>query len=181
MDTTNHNERVVFAGGCFWCTEAIFARLRGVRAVAPGYAGGTTGYPDYAQVSSGTTGHAETVEITYDPSEIAFRDLLTVFFATHDPTTRDRQGDDVGTQYRSAIFYTTPEQREATLAFIAELSEESPAPIVTEVRRLERFYHAEDHHQRYYEEHRDEPYCQLVIRPKLDKLDAQFKALMKQP
>lgn len=181
METTSHNERVVFAGGCFWCTEAIFVGLRGVRAVAPGYAGGTVERPGYEQVSSGTTGHAECVEITYDPSEIAFRDLLMVFFATHDPTTKDRQGDDVGTQYRSAIFYTAEEQREAVRAFIAELGKESPAPIVTEVRRLERFYHAEDYHQRYYEEHQGEPYCQMVIRPKLDKLDAQFKALMKQP
>jgi peptide-methionine (S)-S-oxide reductase len=179
MKTTEQNERVVFAGGCFWCTEAIFAGLNGVQSVAPGYAGGMVEHPSYEQVSSGTTGHAEAVEIEYDPTKIGFRDLLTVFFATHDPTTKDRQGNDVGTQYRSVVFFTTEEQREAAEAFIAELSKESPVPIVTEVRRLERFYHAEDYHQRYYEEHRGESYCQVVIRPKLEKLQAKFSALLR--
>ncbi len=178
-ETINRNERAVFAGGCFWCTEAIFSGLKGVRSARPGYTGGTKIDPTYEEVSLGTTGHAEAVEIGYDPDEIGYDDLLTVFFATHDPTIRDKQGNDIGPQYRSAIFYTTEEQRRQAEAFIAELSKESPAPIVTEVRRLERFYHAEDYHQRYYEEHQGEPYCQLVIRPKLDKLQAKFKSLMR--
>lgn len=173
-------ETAVFGGGCFWCTEAIFLELTGVQTVFPGYAGGTTKHPSYDEVASGQTGHAEVIKIDYDPSRISFRDLLTVFFASHDPTSRNRQGNDVGTQYRSVIFYTTPEQAVIAKQFVAELSASfADKPIVTEIVPLDVFWPAEDYHERYYANHVDEPYCQLVINPKLEHLREQFKALIK--
>jgi peptide-methionine (S)-S-oxide reductase len=176
-------QTAVFGGGCFWCTEAVFLMLRGVAAVEPGYAGGTTKNPTYEEVSTGRTGHVECIKITYNEREIAYRDLLTVFFASHDPTSRDRQGNDVGPQYRSAVFYTMPEQGKEALAFVAELSavpEESGKPIVTEIAPLETFWPAEDYHRKYYENHKDAPYCQLVIDPKVDKIRIQFEKLLKE-
>ncbi len=174
-------EIAVFGGGCFWCTEAIFSRLRGVLSVMPGYAGGTTKDPTYEEVSTGETGHAESLRITYDPSQISFNDLLTVFFATHDPTTRNRQGNDVGTQYRSAVFYATEEQKEETETFIKKLEASDPKgkPVVTEVAPLGPFYEAEDYHRNYFETHRGVPYCELIIEPKVEKLQKEFADLLK--
>lgn len=168
----------VFGGGCFWCTEAVFQSLKGVEDVKPGYAGGTLPNSTYDQVCTGKTGHAEATKITFDPSEITYNDLLTVFFATHDPTTLNRQGADVGTQYRSAIFFTTPEQEVEAKKFIKKLNQSGPK-IVTEVTPLSEFYFAEDYHQNYYEAHKDEPYCVAVISPKLEKLQEKFSELLK--
>lgn len=176
---TQANTRVaVFGGGCFWCTEAIFNELKGVASVMPGYAGGTTKNPTYEEVSSGTTGHAEVTRIEYDSTHVPYDDLLTVFFATHDPTTLNRQGADVGTQYRSAVFYTTEEQRQKAEAFIEKLNE-SGEKVVTEVVPLDTFYAAEDYYQKYYEKNASAPYCQIVISPKLEKLEKQFSELLK--
>jgi peptide-methionine (S)-S-oxide reductase len=174
-------ETALFGGGCFWCTEAIFKMLRGVESVEPGYAGGTTSKPTYEQVSSGRTGHAEVTKVTFDPSQISFKDLLTVFFVSHDPTSLNRQGNDVGTQYRSAVFYTTPEQKRVTEEYIAELTASDPKgkPIVTEVVPLDTFWPAEDYHKNYYATHKDAPYCQLVIDPKVDKIREKFETLLK--
>ncbi len=171
----------VFGGGCFWCTEAVFKMLRGVVSVLPGYAGGKTENPTYEQVCSGTTGHAEVTRVEYDPSAISYSDLLTVFFASHDPTTKDRQGNDVGTQYRSVIFYTIPEQKRGAEAFVKELNASSSAgkPIVTEVAPLDHFYSAEDYHQDYFARNKDKPYCIAVINPKLKKVKEHFSQLLK--
>ncbi|HEY5220651.1 MAG TPA: peptide-methionine (S)-S-oxide reductase MsrA [Candidatus Paceibacterota bacterium] len=170
----------VFAGGCFWCTEAVFEELRGVISVMPGYTGGTVPNPTYEAVCTGETGHAEATRIIYDPSKIKYHDLLTVFFATHDPTTLNRQGNDVGTQYRSAIFYDTPAQKVAAEKFIAELNASDPngKPIVTEVVPLDRFYEAEDYHRQYFKNHPEKGYCQLIIEPKVVKLQKQFADLL---
>jgi len=167
---------VVFAGGCFWCTEAVFQMLRGVKSVTPGYAGGSAADPTYEEVSAGKTGHAEAVRVEYDPAAVSFRDLLTVFFATHDPTTPNRQGADVGTQYRSAIFYTDAQQRAEAEAFIRNLNESSElgAPIITEVSPLEAFYPAEEYHRDYYGRNKGQPYCQVVINPKLVKMQERL-------
>ncbi|HUZ92490.1 MAG TPA: peptide-methionine (S)-S-oxide reductase MsrA [Candidatus Paceibacterota bacterium] len=177
----NKTQVVVFAGGCFWCTEAIFRELKGVVSVMPGYAGGTTKNPTYEQVCTGKTGHAEATHIEYDPSKILFGDLLTVFFATHDPTTMNRQGNDVGTQYRSAVFYVTPEQKTETEKFITELAASDPSgkPVVTEVAPLDAFYPAEDYHRNYYKKNSFQPYCQLIIEPKVEKLQNKFAELLK--
>lgn len=171
----------VFGGGCFWCTEAVFAELRGVYSVMPGYAGGSTKNPTYEQVCSGTTGHAEVVKIEFDPAQITFKDLLTVFFATHDPTTLNRQGNDVGTQYRSTVFYANVEQRREAEAFISELNGSNTfgRPVVTTVEPLWEFYEAEEYHREYYAKNPYQPYCQFTIPPKLDKLRKQFAALLK--
>lgn len=171
-------ETVVFGGGCFWCTEAVFESLKGVRAVLSGYAGGTVANPTYEQVSAGTTGHAEVISIEYDSTVIPFSDLLTVFFATHDPTTLNRQGADVGTQYRSVVFYTTPAQKTATEAFISKLNESGPK-VVTEVKPLDTFYPAEQYHRQYYKNNQSAPYCAVVINPKLEKLKQRFNQLLK--
>jgi peptide-methionine (S)-S-oxide reductase len=174
-------ETVVFGGGCFWCTEAVFKALRGVSSVMPGYAGGQTENPTYERVSSGNTGHAEVTRIEFDSGQIKFMDLLTVFFATHDPTTLNRQGNDVGTQYRSIILYTTPEQKERSEKFIADLdSEYKDHPVVTEVRPLEKFYEAESYHKDYFANNPDKAYCQLVINPKVEKVQAKFAELLKE-
>lgn len=178
---TNNNEIAVFGGGCFWCTEAVFKMLRGVISVAPGYAGGHTENPTYEDVSSGTTGHVEVIRIVYDPSKIAFKDLMTVFFGSHDPTTIDRQGNDIGTQYRSVIFYTTPKQRKEAENFIKELNDSNTAgaPIITPVEPLEKFYDAEDYHKDYYTRNSGVAYCQVVINPKLEKVQEKFADLLK--
>ena len=171
----------VFGGGCFWCTEAVFDELRGVKSVVSGYAGGSTKNPTYEEVCGGRTGHAEVIKIEFDPGEIAFKDLLTVFFASHDPTTLNRQGNDVGTQYRSAIFYATEEQKREAEAFIKELNDSKAfgKPVVTTLEPLGEFYEAEDYHQKYYANNPYQPYCQYMIPPKLNKLHKQFGALLK--
>jgi peptide-methionine (S)-S-oxide reductase len=178
------NEIAVFGGGCFWCTEAVFEGLKGVFSVMPGYTGGpSTGSgqaPTYEEVCSGTTGHAEVIRIEFNPAEIAYSDLLTVFFATHDPTTRNRQGNDVGTQYRSVIFYTSDGQKKKAAQFIKELDASDPKgkPVVTELEPLKDFYAAEEYHRRYYRNNTTEPYCQVVISPKLSKLKERFHELL---
>jgi peptide-methionine (S)-S-oxide reductase len=174
-------EIAVFGGGCFWCTEAVFGQLTGVVSVMPGYAGGTIANPTYEQVCTGKTGHAEVTRVEYDPAQISFHDLLVVFFATHDPTSLNRQGADVGTEYRSVIFYTTDEQKRETEALIEELNNSDSAGkrIVTEVVPLKAFYQAEDYHQEYYRNNSLAPYCQIVIDPKLRKLHKEFSALLK--
>ncbi|MDZ4284348.1 MAG: peptide-methionine (S)-S-oxide reductase MsrA [Patescibacteria group bacterium] len=179
---TSSTNRAVFAGGCFWCTEAVFKMLKGVKNVTPGYAGGQTPDPTYEEVVEGATGHAETIRIEYDPAMISFPDLLTVFFATHDPTTPNRQGNDVGTQYRSAIFYTDKSQKEEAERFIAELNRSSVKgePIVTEVTPLDQFYAAEDYHRDYYAKNKAQSYCQIVINPKLEKVQEKFGELLKE-
>lgn len=179
---TQKNDIAIFGGGCFWCTEAIFDELRGVASVMPGYMGGTVKDPTYEQVSTGETGHAEVTRVEYDPARISFHDLLTVFFATHDPTSLNRQGNDVGTQYRSAVFYASPEQKKETEAFIKELEASDPGgrPIVTEVMPQDIFYEAEDYHRKYFENHRGASYCEFIIEPKVEKLQKQFAALLKE-
>jgi peptide-methionine (S)-S-oxide reductase len=174
-------KNAVFANGCFWCTEAVFSSLKGVHSVVSGYTGGTIAHPSYEQVSNGTTGHAEAIQITYDPAIISYEDLLAVFFNTHDPTTLNRQGNDVGTQYRSGIFYADEDQKKQALSLIKELNETHAydKPVVTEVMPLGEFYPAEDYHRDYYALHKDQPYCQLIIAPKLEKLQKRFSALLK--
>ena len=165
-------ETATFAGGCFWCTEAIFQRLKGVIKVVPGYTGGDKENPTYEEVSSGRTSYAETIQITFDPEIITFEKLLEVFFATHDPTTVNRQGSDIGTQYRSVIFYQNDAQKETAEKFIHP-------PIVTKIESATTFYPAEDYHKNYYENHKDTSYCQLVIDPKIQKLYREFKEDLK--
>lgn len=176
----NKKEVAVFAGGCFWCTEAVFEDLKGVIAVMPGYAGGHTENPTYEQVCGGSTGHAEVIRIEFDPSKIPYADLLTVFFATHDPTTKDRQGADVGSQYRSAIFYATEAQKKDAEEFIAKLNEGPGPKAVTEIAPLGAFYPAEEYHREYYRNNTSAPYCQVVINPKLEKVKEKFHQLLKQ-
>jgi peptide-methionine (S)-S-oxide reductase len=174
-------ETAVFGGGCFWCTEAVFTMLRGVSSVLPGYAGGHTESPTYMRVSEGDTGHAEVIKIDYDPAEVSFRTLMTVFFGSHDPTTLNRQGADVGTQYRSIILATTPQQEKEAREFIAELNASSTtgAPIVTEVAPLTKFYEAENYHKDYYANNKEtNRYCEVVINPKLEKVQKEFAALL---
>lgn len=176
-----NSETIYFGGGCFWCTEAVFSMIKGVESVTPGYIGGTTSNPTYEEVCSGKTGHAEAVRIVYDPSITKPDDLLTVFFATHDPTTLNRQGADVGTQYRSAIFYENENQRVTCQNFINELnkSSENGSPIVTELTKADVFYEAENYHQEYFAKHPEAPYCQVVINPKLEKVQKNFANLLK--
>jgi len=173
-------EIAVFGGGCFWCTEAVFKMLRGVTSVEPGYAGGTTKNPTYEEVSRGDTNHAEVIRVEYDPEQIEYRDLLTVFFASHDPTTLNRQGNDVGTQYRSVIFFNNQEQQKQATAFIAELNASSAGGdrVVTQVEPFRGYYSAELYHEDYFAHHKDEMYCQLVINPKLEKVQKEFAGLL---
>ena len=181
MDSGPTSKQVaVFGGGCFWCTEAVFESLKGVVSVMPGYAGGQIKNPTYEEVCSGKTGHAEVIRIEYDPA-VSFRELLTVFFSTHDPTTLNRQGNDVGTQYRSVIFYTTEEQQREAEAFLKELadSREFSKPVVTQVQPLDTFYPAEDYHHQYYRRNTNQPYCQFIITPKMGKLKEHFDRLLK--
>ena len=167
-------------GGCFWCTEAVFQRVRGVENVLSGYSGGTVpGKPTYREICSGRTGHAEVVRILFDPSVITFRDLLLIFMGTHDPTTLNRQGADVGTQYRSVIFYHDAQQQEVAEKVLDELQAYFEAPIVTEVSPLINFFEAEEDHQNFYNSHTTQGYCQYVISPKLEKLRAHFASFLK--
>lgn len=170
-------QTAVLAGGCFWCLEPVFASLRGVLTVIPGYAGGAVANPTYEQVCTGRTGHAESVEITYDPSGIGYRDLLTVFFSVHDPTTRNRQGHDVGPQYRSVIFYLNESQREEAQQFLDALTPERTwdgPEVVTELQALDRFYPAEDDHRQYFQRNPAQGYCQVVIAPKMERFRNRF-------
>ena len=174
-------QTATLAGGCFWCLEAVFDNLQGVTDVVSGYAGGTTINPTYKQVCTGTTGHAEVVQIHFDPDVITFKDLLEVFFSIHDPTTLNRQGADVGEQYRSAIFYHTTEQKQTAEQVIRELSEEKiwPDPIVTEVTPIATFYPAEDYHQEYFANNPEQGYCQMVVSPKVAKFRKKFASRLK--
>lgn len=169
-------EKATFGAGCFWCVEAIFQNLEGVTQVVSGYTGGQVENPTYNQVCSGTTGHAEVTQITYDPKIISFTELLEIFWKTHDPTTLNRQGNDVGSQYRSAVFYHNQDQKEESEKMLAQLeaSQVWPNPIVTEIGPIETFYLAEDYHQNYFNEHGEQPYCQVVIKPKIQKLENLF-------
>ncbi len=174
-------QRATFGGGCFWCTEAVFVELRGVHTVESGYAGGQVPNPSYDAVCSGRTGHAEVIQVTYDPAIVSYRDLLEIFFATHDPTTLNRQGGDSGTQYRSVVFYHDDAQKREAESVIAELTARHAfdARIVTEVAPLTTFYAAESYHQDYYARNGRQPYCQVVIAPKLAKFRQKYAALRK--
>jgi len=174
-------ETATIAGGCFWCLEAVFERLRGVERVVSGYTGGG-GPASYREVCSGRTGHAEAIQVTYDPGQLSYRDVLEMFFAFHDPTTRDRQGPDEGSQYRSAIFFASPEQERVARELIAALTEQKvfPAPIVTEVTAQDTFHAAEDYHQGYYRQNPEQPYCRAMIAPKVAKLRAKFASRLRE-
>ncbi len=176
----NAMQLATFGGGCFWCTEAIFQQLKGVEKVVSGYSGGSApGKPTYREICSGLTGHAEVIQITFDPSVIPFEDLLRIHLHTHNPTTLNRQGADVGTQYRSVVFYHNEEQRKLTERVISEEQAAFDAPIVTEISPLDIFYEAEDYHQNYYNNNQTQGYCSFVISPKLQKLRQQYAARLK--
>ena len=172
--TAQRQEIATLGGGCFWCLDAVLRDLRGVRRVITGYTGGQVADPSYELVCTGTTGHAEVVQVTYDPDAISFGDLLEVFFTTHDPTTLNRQGGDVGTQYRSAIFYHSPEQKATAEEVLAQVQRIWSDPIVTEVSPFDTFYPAEDSHQDYYRNNQSQPYCQIVIAPKVARARKEF-------
>ena len=174
-------ESATFGGGCFWCTEAIFERVKGVVSAESGYSGGNTANPDYKQVTSGLTGHAEVVKITYDPGQVSYAELLEIFFKTHDPTTLNRQGADVGTQYRSIVLYHSEEQRIMAEKVVLALGEEHiwSDPIVTTIEPFETFYSAEAYHQEYYENNPNMGYCRVVINPKVEKFEKLFKEKLK--
>lgn len=172
-------EQATFAGGCFWCTESVFKQIDGVTDVVSGYAGGHVADPSYEAVCRGETGHAECVQLTYDPEKVGYEDLLAVHFTTHTPTTKDREGNDVGTQYRSAVFYHDETQRETVDAFIEEVQPGYDSDIVTEVEPLETFYPAEEYHQDYFENHPNQSYCQLTIPPKIKKLEETHEELLR--
>ncbi|WP_404298814.1 peptide-methionine (S)-S-oxide reductase MsrA [Alicycliphilus denitrificans] len=169
-------QTITLGGGCFWCTEAVFDRVRGVTDVQSGYANGDVAEPSYEQVCSGTTGHAEVVRVTFDPAQIGVREILEIFFATHDPTTPNRQGNDVGTQYRSAIFYTDPAHRQAAEELLRELAQGGPwgAPVVTQLQELLTYWPAEDYHQDYFAKHPGQGYCAFVVGPKVEKFRKTF-------
>jgi peptide-methionine (S)-S-oxide reductase len=184
MDMEANLQAATLAGGCFWCLEAVFDELKGVVSVESGYSGGVVGHPSYRDVCTGRTGHAEAVRVTFAPEVLSYRDLLHVFFAVHDPTTLNRQGADVGTQYRSAIFYHDEEQKLAAERVIRELNEQHiwERPIVTELAELQNFYTAEDYHQEYFANNPYQPYCMAVVAPKVAKFRKQFvDRLKKQP
>src|SRR5262249_45433178 len=170
-----------FASGCFWCTEAVFQRLKGVHSVISGYSGGSVKNPTYKQVSTGTTGHAEAIQVTYDPAAVSYEDLLEIFWQTHDPTTQDRQGNDVGPQYRSTIFYHTDVQERLASEYKKKLANSGAfdGPIVTQIVPFTEFFRAEDYHQNYYNQHWQQPYCRVVIGPKLAKLKKVFEHKLK--
>ncbi len=170
-------QQATFGNGCFWCTEAIFTELKGVKSVKSGYSGGHVENPTYKAVCTGETGHAEVVRIEFDAEEISFEEILEVFWKTHDPTTLNRQGNDVGTQYRSVVFYHDEEQKKIAEAYKSQLSEAKiwPDPIVTEISKFEKFYPAEDYHDQYLASHGNEPYCAFVVRPKVEKFRKAFK------
>ena len=175
-DKENKLQKTTLGGGCFWCTEAIFKELKGIVDIKPGYSGGDVKNPSYKEVCTGNTGHAEVVQITYDPALINFSEILEVHFKTHDPTTLNRQGADVGSQYRSAVFYHTKDQKYTALQIIDQLDKEKiyENPIVTEVIPFEAFYEAEDYHHNYFEQNKNQPYCRFIISPKLDKFKKLF-------
>ncbi|MFA5051568.1 MAG: peptide-methionine (S)-S-oxide reductase MsrA [Patescibacteria group bacterium] len=177
----NNSQLATFAGGCFWCTEAIFKNLKGVIALTPGYTGGIMPHPTYEQVSTGTTGHAEAVQIVFDPATITYEALLNVFFATHDPTTPDRQGNDIGPQYRSVIFYHDDTQRLTAETYIKKLSDGKTfsQPIVTQIKPFNEFFPAEEYHRDYMTKNPNQPYCQITINPKISKLKEKFISLLK--
>lgn len=182
MEKEIMTEVATLAGGCFWCTEAVFLELKGVQKVVSGYIGGKTVNPTYKEICQGDTGHAEAIQITFDSNVISFGELLELFFATHDPTTLNRQGNDVGTQYRSEIFYHNEEQREISEDFIRFLTQEAvfDKPIVTKVSPASTFYDAEEYHQNYYNQNRMQGYCAFVIAPKIDKVRTYFKDKLKE-
>jgi len=175
------NEKIILAGGCFWCTEAVFSLLDGIKKITPGYIGGNTKNPTYEEVCTGTTNHAEAIEVEYDSKVISTVDILRVFFATHDPTTLNRQGADKGTQYRSAIFYKNEAQKELAKNYMESLTEEEvyPNPIVTELVPASTFYEAEEKHKEYYAENPTQAYCSMVIAPKLDLVHKKFAEKLK--
>ncbi|HYK76134.1 MAG TPA: peptide-methionine (S)-S-oxide reductase MsrA [Daejeonella sp.] len=174
-------EQATFGAGCFWCTEAVFQNLKGVSKVISGYMGGHKPQPTYAEICNGDTGHAEVIQVEFDKDQISFDELLLVFFKTHDPTTPNRQGNDIGTQYRSVIFYHSPEQKAQAQEMIDRLEKELifERSIVTEISPVSQFYEAEDYHQNYFKQNPDKPYCAFVIQPKLNKFVQEFKDKMK--
>jgi len=174
-------EVATFASGCFWCTEAVFQRIKGVEKIVSGYAGGRAMNPTYKQVCGGDTGHAEAIQVHYDPAKISYEELLEIFWKTHDPTTIDRQGNDVGSQYRSAIFYHNEEQKKLAEEYKKKLDEAAvwDDPIVTEIAPFTNFYPAEDYHQNYYNQNPNQGYCSFVIRPKVEKLQKVFREKLK--
>lgn len=174
-------ETATLAGGCFWCIEAIFVEVEGVHSVLPGYTGGTTANPDYQEVCTGSTGHAEAVQIVFDPTRISYRTILEIFFSVHDPTSPDRQGPDIGTQYRSVIFYHSDEQKAIAEELIAELNRARlwEKPIVTQIAPLDKFHPAEEYHLQYFSRHPEQAYCQMVISPKVSKLRQQWAGQLK--
>ena len=172
-------ENAILANGCFWCTEAVFQRLDGVLSVVSGYTGGKIKNPAYREVCTGRTGHAEGVKLTFDPEKISFETLLYVFFSTHNPTTLNRQGNDIGTQYRSAIFYTSEAQRATAERIVEELQQSTfDAPIITEITVEMPFYHAEEVHHNYYNQNKEQPYCQYIIDPKVQLLKEKYNHLL---
>jgi len=181
MISENKLETATFGSGCFWCTEAIFDRVEGVKSVTSGYAGGSVANPTYKQVCTGSTGHAEVIQLTYNPNEISYDELLEIFWKTHDPTTLNRQGADVGTQYRSVIFYHNEEQKKKAEKYKEELDKAGiwKDPIVTQIVPFTNFYEAEDYHQEYYENNPNQSYCSLVITPKVEKFEKVFKDKLK--
>jgi len=182
INRTDGKEVATLAGGCFWCLEAVFKEVKGIEKVVSGYSGGTITNPSYNEVCTGSTGHAEAVQLTFDPDKISFRQILQIFFAVHNPTTLNRQGADAGTQYRSAIFYHSKEQKVTAEKVIQELNAGHiwKSPIVTEVKSFEAFYPAEDYHQEYFNRNPAQPYCRMVIVPKLDKFSKQFPEKLKE-
>jgi peptide-methionine (S)-S-oxide reductase len=184
-DQIKKNQRIMdtatFGAGCFWCVEAVFQELEGVTSVASGYSGGRIGDPTYKEVCSGLTGHAEVIQITYDPSRVSYKDLLEVFWQVHDPTTKDRQGNDVGSQYRSVIYYHSEDQKALAEKYKKELDASGAfdKPIVTEISPFTKFYKAESYHQNYYKSNTSQPYCTMVVRPKVEKFRKVFKDKLK--
>lgn len=181
MEIQERIEVATFAGGCFWCTEAVFLELEGVKSVISGYIGGKTIDPTYKEICGGETGHAEAIEITFDPEKISFGELLEIFFATHDPTTINRQGNDVGTQYRSEIFYHNEEQKNTAEDYIALMTNEDTfgKRIVTKISPASKFYEAEDYHQNYYNDNKTQGYCSYIITPKIEKLKKVYNDKLK--
>ncbi len=176
-----NSKTAIFAGGCFWCMEAVYKNIKGILSVAPGYIGGETKKPTYEQVKTGDTGHAEAIRIMYNPNIVSYEDLLRIFFATHNPTTLNRQGNDFGPQYRSGIFYMSDEQKKLAEAYIKYLNEQDIFDrfIVTEILPATKFYEAEDYHHNYFKNNPNNPYCQFVIIPKVEKFKSQFKKYLK--
>ncbi|GAA4466200.1 hypothetical protein GCM10023093_19900 [Nemorincola caseinilytica] len=180
-DKTHKEETATFGGGCYWCVEAQFQMLKGVRHVESGFSGGQVDDPTYKQVCAGNTGHAEVVNVYYDPAVISYDELLAAFWTSHDPTQLNRQGNDIGTQYRSVIFYHNEEQKQKAEAYKQKLNEEKAwdKPVVTEISAFKKFYVAEDYHQNYYNENKDQPYCKFVVGPKVEKFKKVFKDKLK--